>query len=293
MTPASASARRARPLLGTFVEVRAGGAPRGELDAAIDRAFEAVAEVHRLMSFHEPESDVSRLNRAVPHEPVAVHPLTYGVLQSSRQFAERSGGCFDITVAAELVDWGLLPAPASPHRPDPRGSWGDVELHPDGTVELLRPVWIDLGGIAKGYAVDRAVERLRASGIAHGCVNAGGDLRVFGPDREPVHLNPDTAPDREWSVIEIENASVASSGGSGIRQHRHRPAGPHVDGRDRRPVGAHVFASVVAERCVVADALTKIVLALADRSEELLREYGATAYLYSAGDGWRTLGANA
>ena len=290
MRPASDSARRARPLLGTFVEVTAAGAPRADLDAAIEEAFRAVADVHRLMSFHERESDVSRLNRAAMLHPVAVDPRTLDVLRWSQQFAERSRGCFDITVARELVDWSLLPPPESPYRPDPDGSWRDVEIRADGRVQFRRPVWIDLGGIAKGYAVDCAIERLRAKGITQGCVNAGGDLRVLGPDPEPVRLDPRTAFARQSPVLEIANASVASSGVRAVRSRRHRVLGSHLHGRRRCAVGGRIFASVVAGRCVVADALTKIVLALGGSCKALLKEHAATAYLHSPRGGWHIVG---
>ena len=81
MTPACDSVRRARPLLGTFVEISASGTYPGDLHAAVSRAFDIVADVHRLMSFHDRDSDVSRLNREAATRPVAVHPWTYEVLE--------------------------------------------------------------------------------------------------------------------------------------------------------------------------------------------------------------------
>src|SRR5712692_9759091 len=98
MRPAFASARRARPLLGTFVEITAAAASRSDLDDAIDGAFEAVTEVHRLMSPHEPQSDVSRLNREASAHAVSVHPWTYDVLRLAIELHEASGGVFDVTV---------------------------------------------------------------------------------------------------------------------------------------------------------------------------------------------------
>jgi thiamine biosynthesis lipoprotein len=261
---------------------------------AIDAAFRDVALIHDRMSFHQAGSDVSRLNREALHRPVAVHPHTLEVLRWSRRLAEGSRGCFDITVAAELVDWGLLPPPDSPRRPDPEGSWRDIELLADGTIHFGRPVWIDLGGIAKGYAVDRAVERLRARGVTQCCVNAGGDLRVLGPEAERVRLRLEPRANERLPVIEVENGSVASSGGHlARRRDLDGFCGPHVHGERRQPVGTHSFACVVADRCVVADALTKVVLAQGVRSAGLLRRYGAIAHLHSARHGWRTFGADA
>jgi thiamine biosynthesis lipoprotein len=261
---------------------------------AIDAAFRDVALIHDRMSFQEARSDVSRLNWDALHRPIAVHPHTLEVLQWSLRFAEGSHGCFDITVAAELVNWGLLPPPDSRYRPDPQGSWRDIELLADGTVRFHRPVWIDLSGIAKGYAVDRAIGRLRACGVVQCCVNAGGDLRVLGPEAERVRLRPESPGNQGMPVLEIENGSVASSSGH-LNRHRHPHGfrGPHVDGAKRRPVGTHSFACVVADRCVVADALTKVALAQGLRSDGLLRHYGATAHLHSARHGWRTFGVHA
>jgi len=118
---------RARPLLGTFVEIAAAGVARSDLEAAVEAAFAAVATVHRLMSFHDPASDVSRLNRAAPvlgrarGRAVPVHPFTWQVLAAAADMSWRSAGLFDITVAPVLQRMGLLPgafaansAPPSP-----------------------------------------------------------------------------------------------------------------------------------------------------------------------------------
>ena len=79
MAKPSADIRRARPLLGTFVEIEVAGATEPEMADAVDAAFAAVAEVHRLMSFHDPDSDISRLNREAHVRPLAVHAWTYAV----------------------------------------------------------------------------------------------------------------------------------------------------------------------------------------------------------------------
>jgi thiamine biosynthesis lipoprotein len=273
---------RARPLLGTRVAIRVHGLPEARAHQAIDAAFREIEQIHGRMSFHEPSSDVSRLNRDACRGPVQVDARTIEVLRWSRQIGERSRGCFDITVAAQLVEWGLLPSPDCRHRPDPAGSWRDIEILANGKVRFRRRVWIDLGGIAKGYAVDRAIECLREWGAPQCCVNAGGDLRVRGPRRERVHLRWGPAAAPALPILELADGSVASSSGDGFR-------GAHVHGRQRGPMGTQSFVSVVADRCVVADALTKVVLAQGKRSEDLLRSYGASAHLNRPGHGWCTL----
>src|SRR5258706_9182134 len=96
------SIRRARPLLGTFVEIFASGASAAELEAAVEAAFGAIAEVHRLMSFHDADSDVSRLNRETSATAIEVHPTTFKVLETAIEVHHPSEGLFDITTPAAL-----------------------------------------------------------------------------------------------------------------------------------------------------------------------------------------------
>lgn len=277
---------RARPLLGTTVSIRIHGLDEVEAHSAISDAFVEIALIHRLMSFHEAESDVSRLNREAADHPLDVHPATFDVLDRAMEMSRLSDGCFDITIAPELVRQGKLPSPATPHAPDPQATWRDIELGRPCRVRFVRPLWIDLGGIAKGYAVDRAMDVIRARGTVQACVNAGGDLAIYGPEMERVLLAPGELPHDALPMLEIENAAVASSGNSSRPQD-----GGHIDGRSRRAIESGRFVAVVAERCVVADALTKVVLVLQEQSEPLLRRLGASAHLHDSRQGWRHLAA--
>lgn len=281
---------RAQPWLGTLVSIRVEGLRQAEAHRAIDAAFGEVAAVHRLMSFYDLGSDVSGLNRRAARQPVVVHPWTYNVLEEAQHFSRASGGCFDVSVGAELVEWGILPPIHEVQEPR-RHSWRDIELLSDNRVSFCRPLLIDLGGIAKGFAVDRATECLRARGAVNTVVNAGGDIRVQGGDPEPIRLGAtstgDVAP-----VFELSDGSVASSSGA-LRQRRHRGrlCGPHVDGFRRTPAPVDRFVCVAAPRCVVADALTKVVLAQGAESAKLLRHFGVFAYLKDPSEEWQRIGA--
>ena len=281
---------RARPLLGTQVGVRVEGLSEADAHRAIDEAFAVVARVHSLMSFHESTSDVSTLNRDAARQSVSVSPETYDVICYGQDLAAASLGVFDMTVAPQLVGWGFLPRPVGCPAPDANATWRDLELMGDGKIRFHRPLWIDLGGIAKGYAVDRALEALQALGALQACVNAGGDLRVSGPRSERVLLRT-AVPGDTVPVLEIENGSIASSSGrEHLKSHEGREVGPHVHGLRMEAIGTSSFVSVVAEHCIAADALTKVVLASGADSEPLLRARGATAYVHDAGGGWRTIG---
>src|SRR3974390_1282514 len=128
MAMASDSVRRARPLLGTFVEIAASGDAQA-LDAAVEAAFGAVTKVHHLMSFHDPASDVSRLNRDAGDEDVAIDAWTYEVIGAAVDLHRRSHGAFDITIAPALQRLGLPPAPERlPAANRPRGPGGPCPL---------------------------------------------------------------------------------------------------------------------------------------------------------------------
>src|SRR5262245_40841211 len=105
MRPASNRVRRARPSLGTFVEITARGDNEAKLHDAIDRAFSAIAKVDRLMSFHQSDSDVSRVNRQAFQRKVKVDPWTWRVLQAAQKLSHETDGLFDITVAQKLMQW--------------------------------------------------------------------------------------------------------------------------------------------------------------------------------------------
>ena len=279
---------RAKPGLGTIVVVRASFAAPEAAQAAIDAAFTQVARVHRLMSFHEPASDLARLNRDAAGGETAVEAPTLAVLKFALEAAEASDGLFDPTVAAQAVAAGALPRPAGAPEPDPTASWSDIELdEARREVRFRRQIWIDLGGVAKGPAVDLALEALRVAGCTQASVNAGGDLRLAGPESELVHLRcglqtPDVLP-----FIELQDAAAASSGSAADPAFA---AGIHLDGRSRAPVPANRFATVIAPSCMAADALTKPVMAAGEACAGLLRHYGACAYLRDAAADWRWFG---
>ena len=282
---ACADMRRARPLLGTFVEITGAGRAAGDLGRAIDAAFEAVARVHRLMTFHDPQSDLSRLNSAAGDSAVRVHPWTYQVLQTALELHRRSAGLFDVAVAPALQQMGLLPLQNSDVVTIPqRASAGEaVELLGNCRVRLRGRAVIDLGGIAKGFAVDRALEVLRSHGLAHGLVNAGGDLAAFGAPPESVHLRHPANPRRLLAQVEIADVALASSGRMfDALQFAEVGHCAVIDPRNGAQVRAIAGVTVRAPSCTIADALTKVVMIAGEAAASLLTHYRASAFLMLA-----------
>ncbi len=251
-----AGLKRMRPLLGTFVEIRASGEePR--LGSGMAAAFAAIERVQRLMSFHDPQSDVSRVNAAQPGEILQVDALTYTVLRAARSLSERSRGLFDATMADALVHHGFLPRPGADDTQ--RVTFRDLELLPRSRVRWRRKGWVDLGGIAKGFAVDRALEALQARGVASGVVNAGGDLRCFGVP-EPIHVRSPEDPSVLVRLGVLVDGAIATSADYFSQRERGRqPVGALVDPRRRACVAWGRSVSVIAGTCMTADALTKVV----------------------------------
>ena len=271
----------ARILLGTLVRIRAEHQTEAQAKAAIDGAFDAIAEIHRLMSFHDPLSDLSRLNRAEPGAWTALDPRTAEVLAFALALAERTGGAFDPTVGAKAVAAKSLPRPDGAEPIDPEADWRDVRLAGDA-ASLTRRLWIDLGGVAKGYAVDRAITYLRDQGAVSGCVDAGGDLRAFG--EAPTLIGLRVAQSTAAPILELQDGAAASSGGDPAVSTRHWRAG------QVEPLARDRFACVTAPTCMVADALTKVVLAQGtEGAAETLAALGARAYDFSPQAGWRAL----
>lgn len=269
----STEIHRCRPLLGTFVDVACQGSPDD-----IDCAFAAIEKAHRLMSFHDPASDVGRMNRDAWYEPVKIHPWTWRVLRCALEFSLKSDGVFDITIARQLVNWAYLP------RFDRRfgrgGSWSDIVLDREYTVRFRRPVIVDLGGIAKGFAVDRAVEALKNRGVVTGIVNAGGDLRTFGPASQLIHVRHPTKSTRVAGAVRLRERAMATSGIYFERRKHHRQyVSPLLDGRTGQSARRLISVSVAAAECMAADALTKIVFALRKEAAPLLAQHRADALL--------------
>jgi len=269
--------RRAQPLLGTLVEVRAQGASATAFDVAADAAFDAIARVHALMSFHEAGSDVRRIARARAGDRVPVHPHTAAVLTRAQRWARASGGAFDAGCAPQAVSAGWLPAPddAMP----PGAVPFEDALAVDGHAVLVHaPVWLDLGGIAKGYAVDLAVARLRRAGVHTGAVNAGGDLRVFGTLEETVLVRSPFDASELWPVAALRDSACATSASGQVARRATAIDGP-----------APSSVTVLAPTACAADALTKIVWQRDAQAAALLRRARARALVVRAdGSVWQS-----
>lgn len=267
---------RCQPLLGTFVEV---AVPQVHA-SAIESAFAAMTHVHARMSFHEATSDLGRLRAALPGEIVELDVETVRVLRLALELHAKTDGLFDVAVGRPLVRTGFLPREGIGHLATYTGTSADIVIVDDHHVRIARRVLVDLGGIAKGHAVDLAIEALQRAGASEGLVNAGGDLRAFGERDWPVSLRD--ADNIVRHMVPARNCAIASSANVlNRRRHRGREQTPHI-GRGGKPIRCDHRTSVIAPRCIVADAMTKVAMADRALAEDVLHSYGG--YLLDLND---------
>jgi thiamine biosynthesis lipoprotein len=224
--------QRVRPHFGTFVSIEAEAENEAAGLAAIDAAFERVDEVGRLLH-PKRGTDLRRLREARSGDRVTVEAWTYEILSVCRQLSSESGGVFD------------------PCLPERSGRMRDIELLENGQVLKRAEAELDLGGIAKGFAVDRAIEALRELGCRSGLVNAGGDLRIFGREAREVLLRLPSG--RVLRHALREEAIAASEPKTDRSPPEHR--GFYIG--DTREAVAGRWSAVTAPTATLADGLSK------------------------------------
>jgi thiamine biosynthesis lipoprotein len=251
---------RLRIALGTFVAVEAEACDAAAAARGIDSAFEAVSTVERLMHPTRPGGDLAALRSCAPRSALKIHDWTWDLLQLCQRLQQSSGGAFDPCLATAA------------------GRITDLELLSDSRVVPRVAMHVDLGGIAKGYAVDRAIDALRARGCHGGLVNAGGDMAVFGAREHPILCR---GPQGDDVLINLHDAALATSDTRNSAPPSEHRGYYHGARRDAR-VSGHV--TVIAATAAVADALTKCVLAAVPGGQHLSRalldEFGATRIDY-------------
>jgi thiamine biosynthesis lipoprotein ApbE len=259
--------RRSQPLLGTFVTVSVYAGDRDSANQAIDAAFDEFRRVDALMSIHRADSEVSRLNARAAQERVAVSSDLFRVIAKAQEIAEQTEGSFDITIRPLTDLWGFiwkeyrLPSETELQTVLPRVNYRFIELNlQDRTVRFLNPgVTLDLGGIAKGYAVDCAIGKLLLLGVTNAMVKAGGDLRVIGTPPGKSHWIVQLEdPRKEGARIQVPlgNAALSTSGNYENFFEINGQRYSHIlNPRTGLPVQSMAACTVIAPTCIESDAL--------------------------------------
>ena len=266
---------REEAIMGTRCAVELWATDRAAGNAAMEAVLADMRRIDLLMSTYKPDSEISRVNANAAREPVAVTAELFGLLQTAQQYSALSKGAFDITYASV----GYLYDYRQHFHPDekaiaaalPSVDYRQLKLDPaKRTVSFGKPgMRIDLGGIAKGYAVDRGIEILKARGFTHAMVNAGGDTRVSGDRFGKPWIVGIRHPDRKDEValrIPLTDAAFSTSGDyerffdeGGVRYHH------IIDPKTGHSPHAVRSVTIIASNATRTDGLSKTVFILGPR----------------------------
>jgi len=266
-----------RILMGTLVSLAAFSTDETAAREAIEQAYEEMARIEAATTRYSPDSGVEAVNNRGPgDEEIHIDLDVSQIVARSMYVSGVSGGAFDVTVAPLVDLWDFdegatPPDPADVERALEHVGYGSIVLHPtSGHLILPLDVRIDLDGIAKGYAVDKAHRMLRTSGAFTGAIiDAGGDLRFLGepPNGQPWRVGiKHPREDGVLGSVMTDGGSVATSGdyqhwfeADGVRYH-------HVlDPATGYPATGVMSVTVFTERCMDADAFATAVFVLGPR----------------------------
>ena len=212
---------REEAIMGTAIRVELWSEDRADGEAAINAVMTEMHRIDHAMSPHKPESELSRINRHAAAGPVKLSEEMARLVSRALDFSKLSGGAFDITYAGvgQLYDYREKVKPSDAEIAQAVAAVGYQNLVLDTAARTLRfareGVRIDLGGFAKGHAVDNAAAILARRGIKNAIVSAGGDSRVMGDHRGRPWTIAIRDPRRAGEVVAVlplEDTAISTSG---------------------------------------------------------------------------------
>jgi FAD:protein FMN transferase len=263
---------REEAIMGTAIRVELWADDARQGEAAAAAVMDEMHRIDRAMSPHKPTSELCRINREASRRPVALSDEMFALIGRALDFSRLSDGAFDISYAAvgQLYDYRarVRPDAAALAQAQAAVGWQHLDLDPASrTLRFAQPgMRIDLGGFAKGHAVDRAVAQLVRRGIRHAYVSAGGDSRVLGDRRGrpwSVAIRDPRRAGEVVAVLPLEDVSISTSGdyeryfddGGERVHHLIDPA------TGRSPTGLH-SVTILAADGLTSEALSKAVFVM-------------------------------
>jgi thiamine biosynthesis lipoprotein len=281
--------KKSSMVMDTVVSITAVSGSADHAEKAIDAAFEELRRLEGLLSFWTEESEIALINKNAGIMPVRVSPETLETVEKSIFISGQTEGAFDPTIGPLIRLWDFnnktMPSPEDVEQAVSLVNYGMIETRRDeSTVFLKDPrMSFDTGGIAKGYAADRAVLKLKGMGIKAGLVAVAGDIRAFGrkPDGTPWTVgirNPRASGSDDGLIayVELEEEAISTSGDyerffikDGIRYH-------HIMApRTGYPARECISATVIAPEGVLTDGLSTGVFVMGpEKGIELLEQLG-------------------
>jgi thiamine biosynthesis lipoprotein len=300
-----------RVVMGTFSRVVVIARREKTAQRCIEAAFEIQDQIESLMSDYRDDSELSKVNRGAAKGPVPVSELTFEVLQKAVHFSRLSDGAFDVTVGPLVDLWRKAgetnEPPTEETLAEARRKVGSDKLILDEKNRTVRfaveGMRVDLGGIGKGYAVDKAVEAMKKCGARGGLVDLGGNIRCFGQPPQGQEQwriglqDPNVAPNefggtKPLLILSLTNESVATSGDYRRFVKVHGEKQSHIiDTATGKGANKLVSDTIIAPDATTADALSTAVnvLGLEKGLALVERIAGTAAILIPAGQGVRPI----
>ncbi|MDI6775273.1 MAG: FAD:protein FMN transferase [Verrucomicrobiota bacterium] len=288
-------ARSAWETMGTFAGITAPADEAARLAEYTAAARAACGEIEEQMSLFKPDGDIARLNRSAGAGVVTMATRTLAVLREALRYSEASDGAFDPTIAPVVRLWGFNNSRAPEQLPDRAAisnaltlvGWRRLALGNDTAALALPGMSVDLGGIAKGYAVDACYDRLRAMGATNFMVNLGGNIRVGGsPWRgEPwtIGVRNPFKTDEVLGTIRLTNGMAVGTSGNYERfvTVAGRKYAHIMDPRTGCPVEGMAGVTLVATNGIQSDGLSKPLFILGpDDSKHVLKRFPSLEALF-------------
>ncbi len=211
-----------RMLMGTLVEITIYEKSGVDTDLAADRAFAEIERLEKIFSSYIPDSDVSRVSAGAGGMKVPVAPEVIEALKTAVSISDLSEGAFDPTVGALGKLWGysgekgVLPSKTEIAKALPLVDYKKIEIDPDsGSIRLSgKAMVLNLGGVAKGYIVKKALDALEKEGVTRAIIHAGGDMAVFGGDEKtPFSIGiQDPRIKKLLGTARVSDGAVSTSG---------------------------------------------------------------------------------
>ncbi len=283
-----------KALIDTFVTVTVVADSAGKADAAIDAAFSEVERFGGMIDFFSASSELAEVNRSAGLRPVKVSAETLALFRNAVEISRLSGGAFDPTIGPVMQLWNF-PGRVRPSAPDLRSrlalvDYRNIVIDESQSTVFLRKkgMLVDLGGIAKGYAADLAVDRLKALGVPAALVAIAGDIRGYGrkPDGSAWQIgvrNPRPKQDGEDIIarLPLRDRAISTAGDyerffieNGVRYH-------HIlDPKSGMPAQGCISVSVISEAGVRSDGIDNALFVLGpEQGMQLARRLGVDAII--------------
>lgn len=282
---------RTQILLGTIVEIQVRDKDEQKAENAITKAFAEIKRIDDLFTTFNEESPVWKINNS-SDTVLKIDDEIYNLLLLCDSVTRISNGCFDVSLDNLTRVWGFYTDnPKLPSKPAIDSAlsisgWNNIKLIGNDTIVKKKNVGLNFGAIAKGYAVDRAIEILKTAGIKSALVNAGGEIKVIGKDWKVGIQHPRDERDI-IAVVKLDNNSVATSGDyeqffevDGIRYH-------HIlNPKNGLPARGLQSVTIINPSNTFADALATAVFVMGkDEGIKLIESLNNTEAMIIDGDG--------